>query len=223
MRAIIAIDADSTKVGISFLNYDDGSLLYSDVITSSLSGFDRTYDLFKQFLTLMKSHMMIYKFCGCIFEDYGFYHVQRIANMKAELIGMMKYFLRAKNIPMFYYIGTQYKKKKKYTYECACAPTQLKQFIYGTGRAPKEGKSSKLMLEVFKLTGYEFENDDLADSYMLALVYYVYLYCAENRIKDYKKYQKKPATFVNKDNKTVELKLSAEKFKPIDKWLKGQG
>lgn len=227
-KLLLALDVDSTKIGICILDEQTGSIVHSSVLISQKKLFARTLDLRKQFGKLLKrinnEHRIITK---CIIEDYGYYPVQRYANMKAELVGMIRWLLAVNKIWNFFYITTKTKgrgaRKKTYTFECSCAPVQLKKFIHGTGVVPKSGKSSALMLEVYKLTGYEFKSDDQADAYMLALMLRVYTYCSENEIVTYEEYQKRPVLITRSIGTVMKLVLNKNKFDPIHKWLKGQG
>lgn len=210
---IIGIDADPSKIGYTVIRKSSGKIIETGVILTKKKYFERTIDLRNQFIDVLNSHPYIK---SAIIEDYGFYQIQRLAMLKGELIGMIKSQLYQRDIPFMKWLSVTTKgriKKKTYKTECMVIPTQLKKFIFGTARVSAKGKSSALMLEVYKQTGWEFNNDDMCDSFMLAQMNRIYFLMIDG------KFNKDKHTITDKDNKKREWILSENQLEPIKKWI----
>ncbi len=213
-KMIVGIDADPSKIGITFISYTTGEIISTNVIKTKVKYFARTMDLIKQFdhlINVNKDNVLL-----GIIEDYGYYQQQRLAAYKGELIGMIKSSLLKHNIEFVRWLSVVVKgrvKKKTFKTECMVIPTQLKKFIFSTGRIGSKGKSSALMLEVYKQTGYEFDNDDMCDSFMLAQMGRIYLTMKNDKWD-------KDNFFITIEGNKRKWRLNKKQLEPIEKWIK---
>jgi len=217
----MGLDIDSTKIGVTIIDINDGNLIYSDKITSQYRYFDRTVNLYRQLLIVLNQYNIVF----AIIEDYGYSPVQRNAVNKAELIGLIKYKLEKERIPFLKWLSIVKKRSKTYTTECMCSPSQLLKFIFGIGKIPSTGKSSKLMLKVFKDTGYEFKTDDECDAFMLAqagrIFYWNYKNGNKKIVAPYESAIKLPIDSELRKGRINSklLVLNEKQIEPINLWL----
>lgn len=214
-KLILGIDADPTKIGLTLIDYRKGNIVRSEVIKTKLKHFARTIDLINRFDHII--YMYPDSIVLAVIEDYGYYQQQRLAAYKGELIGLIKSSLLRHNVPFMKWLSVVVKgrtNKKTFSTECMVPPTHLKMFIFSTGRVSAKGKSSALMLEVFKQTGWEFSNDDMADSFMLAQMGRVYHMMKNNKFDNDKHYIMIP------DGSKKKWKYNKKQLEPIEKWVK---
>jgi len=187
-KYIIGLDVDSSKIGVSIIDFD-GICKYSVKITSNFQKYyDRTINLYHQLLIILNQYNIVF----AVIEDYGYSPIQRNAVTKAELISLIKHLLMQNSIPYLKWLSIVKKKNRTYTTECMVSPSQLTKWIFGKGRMPSSGKSSKLMLIAFKEFNKEFVNDDECDAYYLAQIGRTFIKCykSKNNINSLKQSRK---------------------------------
>ena len=214
---VLGIDADLTKIGIALVNVYTGEPVLTKKITPSkkdMMGMERAIDLRSQVSRIVKKYEEDIVFAGL--EDFGHNQQLRKNAEKGQLIGLLRYLLYIKKITYLQLLTIKKTRKRTNRYETLIIPTQLTKFIFGQGNISSSGKSSRLMLEVYQKTGYEFKSDDECDAFMMCQALRVFIICKLNRIVKYEKGMELELWCGGVLNN---LKLTANTFDPISKWL----
>lgn len=143
---IIAIDQSLNESGYWINEKESGIIVTKEAKTQ----FEKII-LVRVKLTLLYD---FYKFDTLIMEDYSYGSMNtRFTFTAGELGGMIKMFCFDRGIKLY-----------------IVSPSILKKFICGKGNAKKE----QMLLQLYKKTGREFSNNNIADAYALYLFFMSY-------------------------------------------------
>lgn len=150
----IGLDLSITHSGYCVLDYD-GVLIGSGVVQSKVTEFDNTIQRYRVTGNRLFQALGDVRGMDCRFmiEDYAYAADTNNITSLAEFTGILVYRLvREKGVP-FRHIRK-------------CTPQQLKMFATGLGNAKKD----MVMKEVFKKWGFEGQDDNEVDAFVLAQI-----------------------------------------------------
>jgi Holliday junction resolvasome RuvABC endonuclease subunit len=140
----LAIDQSLNHTGYCIFD-DNGVLLDNGVFEPKTKNIERVFEI-KQFL---KNKITQYDIKSIAIEGYSFMSGMRSLTGLAELGGMIKLLAYDQTIPV-----------------TIIPPTVLKRFITGKG----VGKKELVLLNVYKKFGFDVDNNNIADAYVLGQI-----------------------------------------------------
>jgi len=222
-KVTIGIDADLTKVGIVTVDHATGELFRAVRVSAGKShfGLKRSINIVDNVIEELAICKEQYDIGVVMMEDFGVNIMIMKQSEKAALMGMIFWFLIKNKFPLFRYYSTKKSKNRTITSERFVLPTQLKKFIFGRGNVTTKGKSSTLLLDIYKMTGYDFPDDDIADAFMLAQAGRFFL----RNLGDPDGVRALP--IIRHDTKSVKpvvksFYLDDKRFSVIQEWIKNQ-
>jgi hypothetical protein len=212
---VLGIDSDVSKMSICLIDKETGRLVDSLDADRSLKYFRKTRQFYDELGAFVESYSGSILLAGI--EDYGAQLQLNNQARKGGVVDCLELCLLQHDIPIMFWYPAKRKGKATYCSERVVGPSQLTKFIFGSGKVPSKGKSSRLMLEVYKQTGYEFKTDDLCDAFMIAQMMRVYLKfrCSSIPILPF-------ILPIEGDDCVPDHKLyiSEKKLEPIIEWIK---
>jgi hypothetical protein len=149
----IGIDQSYSGFGITVLNVDDPSEYVTTVFKAEFLHVDRLFWIKKQLEDLLTVATKDAKSVVTAMEGYAF--GTTMAHMLGELGAVVKM--------VCYDLLDKYDGKYPYI----IPPTTLKKFVTGKGTGVQK---NQILLAVYKKWGVEFNDDNAADSYALAMI-----------------------------------------------------
>lgn len=134
----------STKTGLAVVDATK-AVVHAEMVTSSTTGMPRINDIVGRILDV---HQMYKPHLLCV-EDYAVGKFAGSAITSIEIGAVLRFICWQQDIPLL-----------------EVAPTTLKKFLTGGGKAKKE----HMMLELFKRFGYSAATNDIADAVALGLL-----------------------------------------------------
>jgi hypothetical protein len=141
----MGIDQSYSGFAITIMN-QTGSR--TTVYKSSFRGVDRLADIQQHLIETVSAYHTHHPIQDAAMEGYAF--GSQMSNMLGELGGMVKLTLR-----------------DFYIYPLIVPPTTLKKYVTGKGQGVSK---SQIMMHVYKKWGVEINDDNAADSYVLAKI-----------------------------------------------------
>lgn len=210
---VLGIDADVSKMGWCITDFRTGKPVLYGKYTPKLKYFFRTIEFYEFLNNLIVNQLkkgMKFKLAGI--EDYGHQFIANNQARKGGVVDVLKLCLWQNKIPIMFYYPITKKKGKTYCVQQTVGPSQLSKFIFGTGRISTSGKSSKLQLQCFKETGWEFSNDDITDAFYITQMLRAYLTEQSGN-------ELNLPVMTTKGEYAI-MKLTKNRLEPINKWKK---
>ena len=156
---IVGLDISLTSTGLVVL--EDGVMIFNKAIKSKNEGktVEERLNRISEIIDELKANIHNKNIDVIVIEGYSFGSRVGMAYTIGELGGIARWEFRG--YKMF-----------------EIAPTQLKKFITGKGKCDK----NLILKEVYKRYNVDFDSDDIADAFALAMIYWT-LHCIENNIE----------------------------------------